>query len=53
MMKFLNELNTKFKCSTFECQISETNAEFLNTNIYIKNNKLYTKIYRKKQNTLW
>ena len=46
-MMFLNELNTKYKSITYEYQISETNTAFLDTKIYIKNNKLYTKLYRK------
>ena len=47
-MKFLNELNTKHESITFEYQISKTSLTFLDTEVYIKNNKLYTKIYRKK-----
>ena len=49
LMKFLNELNTKEESSKFEYQISKTSITFLDTEVYIKNNKLYTKIYRKKQ----
>ena len=49
LMKFLNELNTKHESIKFEYQISKTSITFLDTEVYIKNNKLYTKIYRKKQ----
>ena len=48
-MKFLNELNTKHESIKFEYQISKTSITFLDTEVYIKNNKLYTKIYRKKK----
>ena len=48
-MKFLNELNTKHESIKFEYQISKTSMAFLDTEICIKNNNLYTKIYRKKQ----
>ena len=46
-MKFLNELSTKHESIKFEYQISKTSI-FLDTEVYIKSNKLYTKIYRKK-----
>ena len=48
-MKFLNELNTKHEPIKFEYLISKTSITFLNTEVYIKNNKLYPKIYRKKK----
>ena len=51
LMKFLNELNTKHKSIRFEYQISKTRITLLDTEIYIKNNKLYTKIYRKKRSS--
>ena len=47
-MKFLNELNAKQESIKFEYQISKTSITFLDTEVYIKNNKLYTKIYRTK-----
>ena len=47
LMKFLNELNTKHESIKFEYQISKTSITFLDTKVYIKNSKLYTKIYRK------
>ena len=47
-MKFLNELNAKHESIKFEYQISKTSITFLDTEVYIKNNKLYTKIYRTK-----
>ena len=47
-MKFFNEFNTKHESIKFEYQISKTNIGFLDTKVYIENNKLYTKIYRKK-----
>ena len=49
LMKFLNELYTKEESSKFEYQISKTSITFLDTEVYIKNNKLHTKVYRKKQ----
>ena len=48
LMKFFNEFNTKHESIKFEYQISKTNIGFLDTKVYIENNKLYTKIYRKK-----
>ena len=42
-MKFLNELNTKHESIKFEYQISKASITFLDTEAYIKNNKLYTK----------
>ena len=47
-MKFLNELNTKHESITFEYKMSKTSITFLDTEVYIKNNTLYTKIYKKK-----
>ena len=51
-MKYLNEHNTKCKSIKFEYQISKTSITFLDIEVYIKNNKLYAKIYRKKKNSL-
>ena len=48
LMKFLSELNTKHESIKFEYQISKTSITFLDTEVYIKNNKSYTKIHRKK-----
>ena len=48
LMKFLNELNAKHESIIFEYQTSKTSITFLDTKVYIKNNKLYTKIYRTK-----
>ena len=48
LIKFLNELNTKHESIKFKYQISKTGIIFLDTEVYIKNNNLYTKIYRKK-----
>ena len=39
-MKFLNELNTKHESITFEYKMSKTSITFLDTEVYIKNNKL-------------
>ena len=50
LLKFLNELNTKHESIKFKFQISKTSITFLDTEVYIKNNKLYTKTYRKKTN---
>ena len=49
LVKFLNELNTKHESIKFEYQISKTSITVVDTEEYIKKNKLYTKIYRKKQ----
>ena len=41
------QVNTKHDSIKFEYKISKTIISFLDTEVYIKNNKLYTKIYRK------
>ena len=46
--KFLNELNGKHPSIKFEYEISKEGISFLDTEIYIKNNKLRTKVFRKK-----
>ena len=46
-MKFLNELNSKDESIKFEHRISKTNLTLLDNAICIKNNKLYSKIYKK------
>ena len=46
---FLNKLNTKHPSIKFEYEISKERISFLDTEIYIKNNKLHTKIFRKKR----
>ena len=46
--KFLNELNTKHQSIKFEYELSKERISFLDTEIHIKNNKLHTKIFRKK-----
>ena len=50
LMKFLNELNTKHESIKFKYQISHTRITNLDTDVYIKNNKLYIKIYTKGTN---
>ena len=47
VINFLNELNTKHKSIKFEYQISKTSITFLDTEVYIKNNILYTKYTEK------
>ena len=47
LMKFLNVLKRKCEYFKFEYQVSKTSIIFLYTDIYIKNNKLYIKIYKK------
>ena len=49
--KFLNELNAKHPSIKFEYKISKEIISFLDTEIYIKNNKLHTKIFTKKTDT--
>ena len=46
--KFVNELNTKFTSTKFEYEILKERISYLDTEIFIKNNKLHTKIFRKK-----
>ena len=46
--KFLNALNTKHPSIKFDYEISKEIISFLDIEIYIKNNKLHTKIFRKK-----
>ena len=48
--KVLNELTTKHPSIKFEYEISKERISFLDTEINIKNNKLHTKIFRKKTN---
>ena len=43
----LDELNTKHDPNKFEYKTSKTTISFLDPDMYIKNNKRYTKIYRK------
>ena len=45
---FLNELNPKHPSINFEDEISKERISFLDTEIFIKNNKLHTKILRRK-----
>ena len=52
LMKFLNKLNRKHESIKFEYQISKTSITFLDTEVYIKNNKLYTKKYIYKKNQI-
>ena len=47
LIRNLDELNAKHDSIKFEHQISKTSISFLDTEVYIKNNELYTKIYRK------
>ena len=46
--KFLNELNAKHPSIKFQYETLKERISFLDTEIYIKNNKLHTKIFRKK-----
>ena len=46
--RFLNELNTKHPSVEFEYEILKERISFLDTEIYIKNKKLHTKILRNK-----
>ena len=47
LIRNLDELNTKQDSIKFECKISKTSISFLDAEVYIKNKKLYSKIYRK------
>ena len=46
----LDELNRKHETNKFEYKTSKTSISFLDTDMYIKNKKLDTKIYRKQTN---
>ena len=46
----LDELNTKHDSIKFEYKILKASISFLDTEVYIKNNKLNTKIYTKQNN---
>ena len=48
LVKILNDLNAKHPSIKFEYKILKERISFLDTKIYIKNNKLHTKIFRKK-----
>jgi len=45
--KFLKEINTIHPSIKFEAQKSKEEIHFLDTTVYIKNNRLLTKLYRK------
>ena len=47
LIRNLGELNTKHDSIKFKYKISKTSISFLDTEVYIKNNKFFTKIYRK------
>ena len=47
--KILNELNAKHPSIKFEYKILKERISFLDTKIYIKNNKLHTKYLGRKQ----
>lgn len=46
--KFLRELNTKHLSIKFEFKILKERISFLEMKIYFQNNKLYTRVFRKK-----
>ena len=46
----LDELNRKHETNKFEYKTSKTSIFFLDTDMYIKNKKLDTKIHRKQTN---
>ena len=45
----LNKLNTKHPSIKYKYEVSKERISFLDTEVYIKNNKLHTKIFRKKK----
>ena len=47
LIAFLNDLNTKHNSIKFEYKISRSSIPSLDKEVYMKTNKLYTKIYRK------
>ena len=48
---FLNDLHKKRNFIKFEYMISQSRIPFLDTNVYIKNQELYTKIYNRNRQT--
>ena len=50
LIQNLDELNAKRDSIKFEYKVSKTGISFLDTEVYVKNNKLYTEIYRKQTN---
>ena len=51
LITFLNNLNIKLNSIKLEYKISQTSIPFLDTEVYIRNNKLYTKIRIGKKQT--
>lgn len=51
LTKFLDELNTKHPTIKFKFDKYKRKVMFLDTETYIKDNKLYTKIYKKESAT--
>ena len=49
LITFLNDLNTRHNSIKFEYKISQSCIPFLDMEVYIINNKPYTKIYRKER----
>ena len=49
LVKILNDLNAKHPSIKFEYKILKERISFLDTKIYIKNNKLHTKYLGRKQ----
>ena len=47
LITLLNDLNTKYNSAKFEYKISQASILFLETEVYTKNYKKYTNIYRK------
>ena len=47
LITFLNDLDTKLNSINFEYRVSQSSIPFLDAEVYIKSNQLYTKIYRK------
>ena len=47
LITLLNDLNTKYNSAKFEYKISQASVPFLETEVYTKNYKQYTKLYRK------
>ena len=51
LIRNLDKLNTKHDSIKFELKISKTSISFLNTEMYIKNNKPYQNIKKTNQST--
>ena len=45
--QFFKDLNKKHPSIKFDCEVAKNRIVFVDTEIYLRNGKLHTKIYRK------